>query len=60
MFFKISEVIQDKLKIFVGEENSPFHLSAEKKLGLFDNWLYQNRLVQIGQLDREETLETIK
>ena len=56
---KISEVVQDKLKIFVGGENSPFYLSAEENLDLFDNWLYHNRLVQIGQLDWKETLGTI-
>ena len=57
---KISELVQDKLKIFAGGENSLFHLSGDKKLDLFDNWLYHNRLVQTGQLDRKETLETIK
>ena len=57
---KISELVQDKLKIFGGGENSPFYLPAEKNLDLCDNWLYQNRLVHIGQLDRKETLETIK
>ena len=31
---KISELVQDKFKIFVGGENSTFHLSAEK------NWTY--------------------
>ena len=57
---KISELVQDKLKIVIGGKNSSFHLSAENNLDLFDNWLYQNRLVQIGQLDRKDTLETIK
>ena len=57
---KISELVQDKFKIFVGGENSTFHLSAEKNLDLFGYWLYQNRLVEIGQLDRKETLGTIK
>ena len=28
---KISELVQDKLKFFVGGENSPFHLSGDKK-----------------------------
>ena len=37
----------------------PFHLSGGKNLDRFDNWLYHNRLVQIDQLDRKETLETI-
>ena len=55
---KVSEFVENKRKI-VGGENSPFHLSADKKLYLFDNWLYWNRLVQIGQHDRNETLETI-
>ena len=56
---KISELVQDNLKIFVGGENSPFHPSGDEKLDRFDYWLYQNRLVQIGQLDRKDTLETI-
>ena len=37
----VSELVQDKLQIFVGRENSPFHLSGNKKLDLFDNWLVQ-------------------
>ena len=52
-------MVQDNLKIFVGGENSPFHSSGDEKLDRFDYWLYQNRLVQIGQLDRKDTLETI-
>ena len=56
---KISELVQDKLKIFVQGENSPFYLSADKNLDLFDDWLYVNRLVQSSQLDIKESLETI-
>ena len=56
---KISELVQDKFKIFVGGENSTSHLSGEKYLDLFRYWLYQNQLVEIGQFDRKETLETI-
>ena len=48
---KISELVQDKLEIFVG--NLPLHLTGDKKLDLFDNWLYHNRLFQIGQLDKK-------
>ena len=57
---KISELVADKLKVFVGGENSPLHLSGDKEVDLFDNWLYHNRMVQIGQLHKKETLETIK
>ena len=35
---KISELDQDKLKIYVGGENSPFHLPADEKLGPFKCW----------------------
>ena len=59
MSLKIFELVQDKLKILVGGENLPFHLAGDENLDFYDNRLYQNRLVQIGQLDRRETLETI-
>ena len=57
---KISELVQDKLKSFVGGENSTFHLAADKNWDPFDNWLYHYRLVQIAQLDKKETSGTIK
>ena len=56
---KISDLDQDKLKIIVGGENSAFHLSGEKNSDLIKTWLYQNQLVQNGQVVRKETLETI-
>ena len=52
-------MVQDKLTVFVGGENLPLNLSGDEKLDIYDSWLYQNRLVQIGQLDRKETPETI-
>ena len=55
---KISELIKDKLKIFVEGENSSFHLSGDKNLDLFEIEFYHNRLVQIGQSDRKRTSET--
>jgi len=57
---KISGVDQDKLKLIIGSENSAFNMSADKNLDLNETWLYQYRLVQNGQVDRKETLETIK
>ena len=48
---KISELDQDKLKMFVGGEHSPFHHS-EDNIDLFDHCLYHNRMVQSDQLDR--------
>ena len=58
--FKISELVQDKLEVFVGVENLPFHLWGAQNLDFYDCSLYQNRLVQIVKLDKKETLETIK
>ena len=62
IFQELFELTQDpsrKLIVFVGGENLPFHLSGDEKLDSYDSWWYQNRLVQIGQLVRKETTETI-
>ena len=56
---KISDLDQDILKIIVGGKNSAFNLAAEKKSDLNDTLLYQNQLVQNGQVYRKETLGTI-
>ena len=55
MSLKISGLDQDKLIEIIGGENSAFYLFADKNLDLIETWLYQNRLVQNGQVERKET-----
>ena len=57
---KISEQVKDRLKIIIGGEYLAFHLSADEKSDLLDNWLIWNRLVEVGQLGRKEIPETIE
>ena len=57
---KISEKMKDRLKIIIGGEYLAFHLSADEKSDLLDNWLIWNRLVEVGQLDRKEISENFK
>ena len=57
---KISEKEEDRLKITIGGEYLAFHLSADEKSDLLDNWLNWNRLVEVDQLGRKETSGTIE
>ena len=57
---KISEQEEDRLKITIGGEYLAFHLSADEKSDLLDNWLNWNRLVEVDQLARKEISETIE
>ena len=57
---KISEHVEDRLKISIGGEYLAFHLSADEKSDLLDNWLNWNRLVEVDQLARKEISETIE
>ena len=56
---KISEQVEDRRKITIGGEYLTFHLPADEKSDVLDNWLNWNRLVEVGQLGRKEILETI-
>ena len=56
---KISEQVEDRRKMTIGGEYSAFHLSADEKSDILDNWLNCNQLVEVGQLGRKEISETI-
>ena len=56
---KFSELEKDNSKILFASEYLGLEICWHKNLDFYDSWLYQNRLVQIDQLDRKESLETI-
>ena len=51
--------MKDRLKIIIGGEYLAFHLSADEKSDLLDNWLNWNRLVEASSLGRKENSGTI-